>query len=838
LTYYNYSVKKLLSDYFGKNTLPEMRRRHETYYPSDTTVAELTALKWQYADEQALQCFTISSIFLLDTVICDDYIAYIGQSGEDKVVFLLFMISNHDLCFHIETEYAAELSHEWEAKGYKVRIMCEDVVTDRCGDEICIRGCVMPGWLHMIKRVNGRDMLVFPSEPCWENYYRKVKAVSAGADITEYECLFAPDVTVTEGKENKTILYSGIDGVMEFFSTNPPVEIVYEKYKNTESYLQEIIIGKRRIELYVDRLNRLCELHLLPISGETIIEEPCGEPISLVERIPPIIGIRVLDPAEMHALAVQINYGAGDLRNYYIVCFEDIAVPKVCNVDGYEFTWEILCSACADGDGNLHFSNGYTIPKHILYYHSYRQVEPEYTQTTVYDKGGIKIRSLYRLPLIERKSLIDLGQHWGHCDECFGPRRAWLDDSGKRLCDIALLCIDGTDEYDDENVRRVVAEPSDKYGFLKSDGSWLFPPIYKKAESVGDRCINATRIVDGAEKSFLLTGDGSENPLDGCIDMQTFANGRCAFNIEKWNGSKPSLGYYNYDDIYPGKWGFVDSDGNIVIKPEYAVVTGFYEGSGEHSVVARYVDGKLLWGAVDTAGNEIIPCRYPDLYCPYGQDDVVVFREDEDGPCGLMDFNGRVLSEPKYKYIDSYDRKHGLITARKDGWYMGVYYADSGEMLLPQEYSNVEYCELMMICEFPINEAEGDYDEHYYDYSGNRLEYPEYETASENEAPPDKPIVERKTLVSIGADGRCGLKTPDGRTVIPNVYRNIDIHGKLAVASNKARGGFSINDTLFTLDGEVIISGAIRNLRIFPEKMQMSVETPRGEEFFKIESGI
>jgi serine/threonine protein kinase len=53
-----------------------------------------------------------------------------------------------------------------------------------------------------------------------------------------------------------------------------------------------------------------------------------------------------------------------------------------------------------------------------------------------------------------------------------------------------------------------------------------------------------------------------------------------------------------------GKWGFIDSNGNEVVKCKYEVVSNFSEG-----MAAVSFDGKW-WGYIDKQGNEVIPFMY------------------------------------------------------------------------------------------------------------------------------------------------------------------------------------------------------------------------------------
>ena len=75
--YHDYSVKSVLESYFGKEPLEIMRAEHERWMDADD-VEGLIPRAWEQVDEKML-FLCQSEYFLLDTRLCDDYIAYIVQ---------------------------------------------------------------------------------------------------------------------------------------------------------------------------------------------------------------------------------------------------------------------------------------------------------------------------------------------------------------------------------------------------------------------------------------------------------------------------------------------------------------------------------------------------------------------------------------------------------------------------------------------------------------------------------------------------------------------------------------------------------------------------------------
>lgn len=80
------------------------------------------------------------------------------------------------------------------------------------------------------------------------------------------------------------------------------------------------------------------------------------------------------------------NTRGNNVRNYYLCCFDSPAPPETRSITDYRFTPEDFASAKLTENGSLVFRNGYSVPKHLLYYRSYRQVQICHTGKTVYDK--------------------------------------------------------------------------------------------------------------------------------------------------------------------------------------------------------------------------------------------------------------------------------------------------------------------------------------------------------------------------------------------------------------------------------------------------------------------
>ena len=94
-----------------------------------------------------------------------------------------------------------------------------------------------------------------------------------------------------------------------------------------------------------------------------------------------------------------------------------------------------------------------------------------------------------------------------------------------------------------------------------------------------------------------------------------------------------------------GKWGFIDSEGNIAVEPKYAAVWSFSEGLA----AVQTEDGK--WGFIDTSGSEVIEPQFDAAW--YFSGGLAAVREGK--LFGYIDHSGNFVIEPKYTDATNFD---------------------------------------------------------------------------------------------------------------------------------------------------------------------------------------
>lgn len=850
---YSYSVKEILQDCFGEDAIFHMRSA-----PRHASVGQKTSrleYMWRYADDVIRSCFS-KGIFLTDTSIDDDYIVYNTICDGERQVYLLLAQEETDAL--IDVEYADSLLRHWTAMGYSAFLAT--IRINIAFDSMCglYRYRTVSDEFYFCKvTISGnRKYLESVSHPCWALYDHKFAQVTQSNDLAEWECLFDPCVTIYHTEKGRKITdYSGFDEVRRFLTNEMPVRVVLMQSPREDIYVRRLISNTHQLDIYVGLNNQISKIELRAIDRAYIALDDTFGDLCLKDAVPAIREIRPLDARKMHGLALQLRYSDSSLRNYYLEMYDTLIAPVSITIDGYTFDEKMLATAALNEYGDIAFDNGYMIPRHILYYRGYRQVEIEQTDYTFYEDETMTIRSRYREPLIYRNGVGYLSRYHGNQDECWGPSYPALDEYGNRVTDVSSPY----EIHLDHDLDEVVIEPSGKRGLLRADGSWELPPVFvHDIDRQWDDVAFLYRYENEKRRTYLYTTDHQLVSLDFVKELERFPEGnRRAFSTGKWEGTMPNYRGYYSEDCTSGTWGYLDKSGNVVIQPQYLFAISLCDSHDVfRAYVATVIDGKLRWGLIDENGNDIIPCKYADLFSPFDAE-VVVFQREDGDLYGMMDLAGNVIMEPRFACIKEYDPDHRLVSAGPDEDSLGAYSVDTGEQLIPEKYDDISYGDYFITAELPFSSKDI-----YYDYSGAQThQFDQYDMIldyagkievykgdqkgvldpdgnviiplSRSYALQDAKELYERGLQKSGDNNKMGLQTLTGDVILPEEYSSVEVRGSLVTASSMASGTY-VETKLFTVKGTQITTGPCHHICIDKDSRNMTIETPLGKEHFEI----
>ena len=198
---------------------------------------------------------------------------------------------------------------------------------------------------------------------------------------------------------------------------------------------------------------------------------------------------------------------------------------------------------------------------------------------------------------------------------------------------------------------------------------------------------------------YILTKSGKKVRVNtsGFFEPYFYGAGLCPYNAEPNMFSIRNMpdggAYYGHRNLHPGKWGFIDMEGNVVIEPQYVYALGaFGPEDKEFFVVARLINKKVYWGILDYNGNESIPCKYVSIKHE-GSSDIVIYQEDVDGLFGLMKIDGTVILPPTFGHIFycHFCPEDIFVIAGKDEDYDGIFSLEKKKYVVPPRADSLSW---------------------------------------------------------------------------------------------------------------------------------------------------
>ena len=241
------------------------------------------------------------------------------------------------------------------------------------------------------------------------------------------------------------------------------------------------------------------------------------------------------------------------------------------------------------------------------------------------------------------------------------------------------------------------------YGYLDPDGEWAIEPQFMYATPFSEGVATIAMLDEnrgGPAYSFINhTGRTITTFRDGAGRGWPFYKGAA---IVGWSNQKYAVVSKTGDMVFEtqfeqfqgnetthqfifdgligvrsdGKWGFIDSAGEWIIKAQYEAVDHF-----ENRLCSVKIDGK--WGVIDTTGKVIIEPKY-DWYVRFSNDLAAV---NIDGKYGYINKEGKVAIKAQYVYAMDFvdgvawvvtEQGHGLIDTNGN-WVLKPIYKQSNQ---------------------------------------------------------------------------------------------------------------------------------------------------------------
>lgn len=183
-----------------------------------------------------------------------------------------------------------------------------------------------------------------------------------------------------------------------------------------------------------------------------------------------------------------------------------------------------------------------------------------------------------------------------------------------------------------------------------------------------------------ARVSFTGKLTGSRTPGHSLGQLRTYLNGILSPNY--------MLDYTQYDQLFQQnasltcedcEWGYIDTLGQVKIKPAYSYVEKMLNGAG-------LVNCEGKWGMVNTEGQELIACQYDKIEFLKSTGNTMVRVYLEQPKYGLIDTLGQLTVSAIYEEIGSFS--DGRLAVKKDNRWGFV--DRNGREVIPCRFQEVQ----------------------------------------------------------------------------------------------------------------------------------------------------
>lgn len=182
--------------------------------------------------------------------------------------------------------------------------------------------------------------------------------------------------------------------------------------------------------------------------------------------------------------------------------------------------------------------------------------------------------------------------------------------------------------------------------------------LYNDYKQEDYNCIDAA-VINNKYSSYVIDSKA--------LTLNKMHGASCCF----WDGRAEISFYTTSGNRREYKIGFIDTAGNIVIKPQFHSVMNFSEGLSAVSLP----EDPNKYGYIDLSGNMVIAPKY-DNANPFKDGVAVVSAFNINGPSylssdsylkGLIDKKGNYIIQPQYTEFEGFSE--GLAVVKKDGKY-------------------------------------------------------------------------------------------------------------------------------------------------------------------------
>lgn len=318
-----------------------------------------------------------------------------------------------------------------------------------------------------------------------------------------------------------------------------------------------------------------------------------------------------------------------------------------------------------------------------------------------------------------------------------------------------------------------------KIGFVSTDGKRMIEPVY---EQISDYWQEGVLPVQKEGKWGFINREGKEVIAPQFAIFWSVQDGMAAVGSDKYKEPNQLIDLAgktlpmpdnvdSIDNIGEGmvgvkvgdKYGYANTEGELVIEAKYDYISSFYEGFAEVGI-------DNLSGIIDKTGREIIPLRYH--YIMRSQDGYFI-PVDQESTMAVFNRKGEQVLPAEYTMIGEYEEESSVefklfikgITIALKNEYWGVI-DEQGKEILPFEYERLSLLDNGWLI------AVKDGKEGVIDHQGKVIIPFEYESLSYAEGVfmMDKRLPDEQSIKNNATVRYSGILDSQGKELIPPQY--------------------------------------------------------------------
>lgn len=219
---------------------------------------------------------------------------------------------------------------------------------------------------------------------------------------------------------------------------------------------------------------------------------------------------------------------------------------------------------------------------------------------------------------------------------------------------------------DFDTQRLAIIQKDSMYGVINESGKYIVQPVYQYIRGIDSGVIVAIKGDDGAHTIINIHGEEVVQ-INGYVDR--FSQGLALFT--------DSVDWKNQ------RYGYIDTKGQVVIKPQYISGTPFKDGK------ALVKLDEKSFAVIDQKGN-VLNTLYENIVGEISED-VVIYRNESTNKEGYMTLDGKKLTEAVFLEARPFINSYAQVMIY-DEWknYMWGLINKNGEFVVEPKYRGIK----------------------------------------------------------------------------------------------------------------------------------------------------